>query len=230
LIRVQARSEGARSCRRGIGFARLLAASIALATTGPAMAGAAASTPVAQSALATPAVTRVATWIRTSADNAGLAFIIVDKRSARVFAFAADGALRGTAPALLGAPRGDINPPGIGDRPLAAIGPQDRITAAGRYVAQLGNDLGKADILWVDYAAGLSLHRVIAGRPADQRRRRLMSPAVDDNRISYGCINVPAEFFDAVVVPLFRATTGIVYVLPEDRPLEAVFPLAATKG
>jgi hypothetical protein len=31
-------------------------------------------------------------------------------------------------------------------------------------------------------------------------------------------------------VPLFRATTGIVYVLPEHKPLEAVFPLAATKG
>ena len=199
-------------------------------TTGLAKTAPAPSTSIPQPPVAIPAVTRVANWVKTSADNAGLAFIIVDKRSARVFAFAADGTLLGTAPALLGAARGDVNPPGIGDRPLAAIGPHDRITAAGRYVAQLGNDLGKADILWVDYSAGLSLHRVIAGRPSDQRRRRLMSPAVDDNRISYGCINVPAEFFDTVVVPLFRATTGIVYVLPEDKPLEAVFPLAAAEG
>jgi hypothetical protein len=170
-------------------------------------------------------VERLVAAVLASGDNGGLGFIIIDKRQARVFAFDRAGGRRGTAPALLGAARGDINPPGIGDRPLSAIGPQDRITAAGRYVAQLGNDLGKADILWVDYAAGLSLHRVIAGRPADQRLRRLLSPAIDDNRISYGCINVPAAFFDKVVTPLFRAVTGIVYVLPEDKPIEAVFPI-----
>ena len=169
-------------------------------------------------------VVRIARWIMASGDNEGTSFIIVDKRNARVFGFAGDGGLRGTAPALLGLARGDVNPPGIGDRPLSAIGPQDRITAAGRYVAVLGNDLGKADILWVDYPSGLSLHRVIRGKPTDERRRRLMSPSPDDNRISYGCINVPADFFDRVVKPLFHAASGIVYVLPETKTLQEVFP------
>ena len=171
----------------------------------------------------------MADWVIASGDNAGKSFVIVDKRNARVFGFAGDGRLRGTAPALLGLARGDVNPPGIGDRPLSTIGPRDRITAAGRFVAMLGNDLGKADILWVDYASGLSLHRVIRGKPADERRRRLMSPTPDDNRISYGCINVPADFFDDVVRPLFIATTGIVYVLPETRTLQEVFPLDASR-
>jgi hypothetical protein len=44
-----------------------------------------------------------------------------------------------------------------------------------------------------------------------------------DNRISYGCINVPAKFYDAVVVPAFTGTVGIVYILPETKPLKAAF-------
>ena len=99
-------------------------------------------------AAASAEVMRMAQWIMASGDSGGKSFIIVDKSNARVFGFAGDGGLRGTAPALLGLARGDVDPPGIGDRPLSAIGPQDRITAAGRYVAVLGNDLGKADILW----------------------------------------------------------------------------------
>lgn len=175
-------------------------------------------------AAASPDVLRMAEWVLARQDNGGLAFVIVDKRNAAVFAFDAAGTLRGSAPALLGLARGDVNPPGIGDRPLSAIGPEDRITAAGRFVARLGNDLGKADILWVDYAAGLSLHRVVLGKPADQRLRRLASPTIVDNRISYGCVNVPADFFDTVVRPLFIATTGIVYILPEIRSMDDVFP------
>ncbi len=174
-------------------------------------------------------VTQIVRWVLASGDNAGMPFIIVDKRNARVFGFAGDGDLRGTASALLGLARGDVDTPGIGDRPLSAIGPQDRITAAGRYVAVLGNDMGKANILWVDYESGLSLHRVISGKPTDQRHRRLMSPSPDDNRISYGCINVPADFFDRVVNPLFHETSGIVYVLPETKALHDVFPKAVAQ-
>ncbi|PZN94777.1 MAG: L,D-transpeptidase [Alphaproteobacteria bacterium] len=198
----------------------------------PAGADPVASTPVPATAAApstttatpSPDVVTIADRVRTAGDNAGQAYVIIDKRNARAFAYAADGSLRGTAPVLLGLARGDINPPGIGERPLSAIGPADRVTAAGRYVAQLGNDLGKNDILWVDYAASLSLHRVITGKPSDQRQRRLMSPSPDDNRISYGCINVPADFFDRVVRPLFLGTVGIVYILPEQRDLRDVFP------
>lgn len=180
-------------------------------------------------AAASSKVVQMAEWVVARQDNVGLPFVIVDKNNARVFAFAGNGLLRGSAAALLGLARGDVNPPGIGDRPLSAIGPQDRITAAGRFVAMLGNDLGKADILWVDYPSGLSLHRVVLGKPSDQRLRRLMSPGISDNRISYGCINVPADFFDATIRPLFLATTGIVYVMPEILNMQDVFPLALVK-
>ncbi|MBV5276836.1 hypothetical protein JZU56_03175, partial [bacterium] len=52
---------------------------------------------------------------------------------------------------------------------------------------------------------------------------RLATATPLDNRISYGCINVPAAFFKQVVHPMFAGTSGIVYVLPETRPVMAFF-------
>ncbi|MDO8456481.1 MAG: hypothetical protein Q7T07_06175, partial [Burkholderiaceae bacterium] len=49
------------------------------------------------------------------------------------------------------------------------------------------------------------------------------TPTPLDNRISYGCINVPAEFFKSVVNPAFKGTNGVVYVLPETRSPRQVF-------
>ena len=126
---------------------------------------------------------------------------------------------------LLGGGRGDTSPPGIGQRRLRDIAQAERITPAGRFIAGLGNDLGEADILWVDYDSALSLHRVIPGKPEDQRLRRLATASIDDNRISYGCINAPVAFFEGVILPLFNQTNGIVYILPEMKPLTEVFAL-----
>jgi hypothetical protein len=127
----------------------------------------------------------------------------------------------------MGLGRGDVSPAGIGQRRLADITPAERITPAGRFIASLGNDLGEADILWVDYDNAISLHRVISGNRKDRRLERLASASVDDNRISYGCINVPPKFFEGVILPLFNRTNGIVYILPEARPLSDVFHLPA---
>lgn len=163
-----------------------------------------------------------ANWVTTSHDNRGLPFIVIDKVNAKVLAFDGKGSLRGASPALLGLARSDASVPGIGHRKLATITPAERTTPAGRFQASLGNDFDQ-DILWVDYDAALSLHRVIAGRPQDHRAARLASASPDDNRISYGCINVPAKFYDDVVKPLFTETVGIVYILPETKPLRSVF-------
>lgn len=177
--------------------------------------------------VASPGSQEIANWVVASRDNRGLPFIVVDKIGAKVFVFDAKGEILGAAAALLGMARGDDSVPGIGQRKLATIRPAERTTPAGRFEAALGNDLDQ-DILWVDYDAALSLHRVIVGNPKDRRHARLASPTPSDNRISYGCINVPAHFYDAIVAPAFRGTVGIVYILPETRPLEAVFAIRGT--
>ena len=163
-------------------------------------------------------------WVIASGDSRGLPFVIVDKMNAEVLVFYPDGRLRGAAPALLGLAIGDDSVPGIGQRKLSSITLKERTTPAGRFVASLGNDLGKKNILWVDYDAALSLHRVITTK---SREHRLATASILDNRISYGCINVPAKFFDTVVEPSFTGTRGIVYILPETRSIQAVFPAYA---
>ncbi|KQN31257.1 hypothetical protein ASF00_00010 [Sphingomonas sp. Leaf34] len=169
-----------------------------------------------------------ANWVTASHDNHALPFVVIDKVNAKVFAFDGAGILRGAAPALLGMARGDDSVPGIGQRKLATITPAERTTPAGRFEASLGRDF-EQDILWIDYDAALSLHRVIVGRRIDNRAGRLASPTPSDNRISYGCVNVPPGFYDGVVKPLFTGTVGIVYILPETKPLRTVFavPVAA---
>jgi hypothetical protein len=170
-------------------------------------------------------VKRMADWVVDSGDNRGLPFVIVDKIDAKVFVFDGDGRLRGTAPVLLGLARGDDSIPGIGDRQLSDIRPEERTTPAGRFVAMLGYNFDKKDVLWVDYDNAISLHRVVTNQPTERRLQRLATPTPLDNRISYGCINVPAKFYNNVVSPAFTGTNGIVYVLPETRLKSEIFAL-----
>jgi hypothetical protein len=166
---------------------------------------------------------QMADWIIDSGDNHNMPFIIVDKINARVFVFIADGRLSSAAPALLGLASGDDAVPGIGTRLLANILPGERTTPAGRFVAALGHNLQGHEILWVDYDNAISLHPVITTNPAEHRAQRLATATPLDNRISYGCINVPAKFFEKVVHPAFTGTNGIVYVLPETRSTQQTF-------
>ena len=169
-----------------------------------------------------PDVETLLAWVKTSHDNRALPFLIVDKINAKVIVFDSNGNLRGAAAALLGLRKGDDSVPGIGQRRLATIKPAERTTPAGRFQASLGHDMHQ-DILWVDYDSALSLHRIIVGNPKDRRAARLASATALDNRISFGCINVSAEFYDNVVAPMFKGTVGIVYILPETRPMRTVF-------
>jgi hypothetical protein len=171
----------------------------------------------------------IAAWVVAEHDAHGLPFLIVDKRRATVSAFDAAGRLLASAPALLGLARGDDSVPGIGERKIADIRPFERTTPAGRFNAELGSNAGGEDILWVDYDAAVSMHRVRPVKASERRLVRLASPTPDDNRISYGCINVPPAFYDGFIQPLFEPRNGIVYVLPDTKPLAAVFPAAVTR-
>jgi hypothetical protein len=167
---------------------------------------------------------RLAQWVLSTADNGSMPFVVLDKLEAHIFVFTAHGRLLGSAPVLLGYARGDHTVPGIGDRPLALIRPEERTTPAGRFLSEPGRNHVGEEVVWVDYDAAVSMHRVRLGNPAERRAERLASPTVADNRISYGCINLPVEFFERVVWPTLRDRHGVVYVLPEMSTLEEAFP------
>lgn len=168
---------------------------------------------------------QVADWIVDSRDNRRMPFAIIDKTWARIYVFNEDGLLRGAAYVLLGSAYGDYSVPGIGNRKLSSIRPEERTTPAGRFVASLGRNLSGEDILWVDYDAAISLHRVITNNPGEHRLQRLATTTLYDKRISYGCINVSANFFDKVVRRVFSGTNGIVYVLPDTKLLRDFFAM-----
>lgn len=171
---------------------------------------------------------QIADWAVRSGDAAGRPFVLVDKLESRVFVFDARGRLRGASAALLGLARGDESVAGIGSRVMSSILPHERTTPAGRFEATLEPNLHGDEILWVDYDAAIALHRVVE-LPRERRLQRLASKLPAERRITYGCINVPPEFFDKVVVPEFRGTPGVVYVLPERRALSEVFQLDRTR-
>lgn len=172
-------------------------------------------------------VTSVAAWAVRAADNGDRPFAIVDKRRARVYVFAATGRLLGTSPVLLGYAAGDLSVPGIGSKSIEAIKPQERTTPAGRFESAPGHNALGNDVVWVDYDAAVSMHRVRPTNPKERRLERLATPTAADNRISWGCINVPVAFFDRTVWPNLGQGRAVVYVLPEQHALTAFFPAAA---
>lgn len=178
-----------------------------------------------------PLVRELADWAVASGDNAGLPFAVIDKASASVFVFGSYGTLLGAEPALIGEAVGDDSVPGIGDRPLSKIRPHERTTPAGRFVGGFGPALGQEkETLWVDYGTAISLHPVVTTNRKERRVKRLNSPTPADNRITYGCINVSAAFYDSVIRNAFGMSKGVFYILPEEKPLDEVLPAFAVQA
>jgi hypothetical protein len=168
-------------------------------------------------------VVELAGWVVATRDNLGHPFAIIDKSAAQIFVFGADGRLRGAAPGLLGSAIGDHTVPGIVERELRDIPAADRTTPAGRFIAGFGPSIGAGRTLWIDYDSAVSIHPIPNGLPAERRAERLASPTPDDNRITHGCINVSAAFFENVVSPTFQSG-GVFYVLPDTTSLADTFP------
>lgn len=178
------------------------------------------------------AVVKLLHWVELSSDNNGLPFIIIDKLGARIFVFNADAQLLGTAPALIGAARGDDSAPGVGTQRLGKIPVEQRTTPAGRFIARFGPAKGHPPVLWVDYGDAISLHPVVTSNRKERRLQRIKSADADEHRISFGCINVPASFYARIVKPQFKSknSSGVVYILPDTKPLAEVFPEIVAQG
>ena len=173
---------------------------------------------------AAPDAQRLVEWVQRSGDAQGRPFAVVDKRNAKLYVFDADGRLAGSTVALLGATPGDHTVPGVSERVQAgAIRPEDRTTPAGRFEAQPGRNLEGEHVVWVDYASAFAIHRVRPGKTWKMRADRLATDSAADNRVSWGCVVVPVEFYEQVVAPVLGSTRSVVYVLPETRPARELF-------
>lgn len=161
-------------------------------------------------------------WVLDHRDHQGRPFAIVDKKEARIFVFDAQARLAGVTPALLGLAPGDHAIPGVGRKKLSDILPFERTTPAGRFASEPGRNLNGEAVVWIDYDAGLAIHRLRPVAASQRRPERLGSVTPDDNRISLGCVIVSVDFYQHIIAPTLGAQPGVVYVLPETLPVEAM--------
>jgi hypothetical protein len=164
-----------------------------------------------------------ANWVLESGDHQGQPFAIVDKRDARIYVFEPQGRVLGVSPVLIGLAPGDWSAPDIAQRSPSSLLPTERTTPAGRFNTEPGhNDKGE-DIVWVDYEASLAIHRLRPAPASERRAERLSSQDAAEHRISFGCVVVPVEFYERIVAASLGKRRGVVYVLPEARPVREMF-------
>jgi hypothetical protein len=178
----------------------------------------------------TPDAHTLRQWALATGDHQHQPFAVVDKRSARIFVFDGEGRLIGAAPALLGQALGDHSVGSVSDAELAQLPLADRTTPAGRFATQPGRNLQGEAIVWFDYQAALAIHRVRPDSSQAQRLHSLASVTPADNRASLGCVVVAPAFYDAVLEPTLGRQRGVVYVLPENQPVQAVFGKAVVRA
>ena len=172
---------------------------------------------------AAPEVVHVANWVSYTRNNKKKPFVVIDKKNARLYVFEPDGKLKSHAPVLLGKAAGDDSAPGIGNKPLSQIKEEEKTTPAGRFLARKGRNTHGEDIIWIDYNAAVSMHRMRKVSEAERRADRMATPEADDNRISNGCVNVPPQFYNKVLNPTVTRYGAVVYVLPETRTPQQQF-------
>lgn len=162
-------------------------------------------------------------WVLATQDNQDKSFAIVDKKNAQIMVFESRGQFLGASTALLGLSPGDTDVSDIAHRQPTSLGTTERSTPAGRFLTEHGRNLNGEAVVWLDYAAKLAIHRLRPAPAHERRAERLASATPDDNRVSLGCVIVPESFYDTVISPAFGRSRGVVYVLPETRPVQHMF-------
>lgn len=215
------------SARGLLGLAALMSALTLSAA--PASARGVASAPASADPAATakgltaPAA-ELLSWIAHTGNNAGAPYVVVDKREARVWVFDAQHRPLGSTAALLGLALGDQEVADIRQRDVTRLAKDARITPAGRFATEPGLNIQGEDVVWLDYAAGLAMHRVRPGLAQASRLKRLAEQVASAQRVSMGCVVLPVAFYEGVIRPLLGRQAGVVYVLPEHGALQAWLP------
>ena len=155
-------------------------------------------------------------------------YIVIDKPSAEMYVFNSSNELITSLPVLLGKDKGEepnradtsspiashaTTPAGkyqLGKIGITDIGRPDSITYQGRIISLLGSD-------------NLALHRTYPGEYVE-RTKALNTSTVEDNRKSWGCINISPENFDKYIKPYFNKGNQNLFITP-DNPSLSISPI-----
>jgi hypothetical protein len=154
---------------------------------------------------------------------------IVDKQMGLTYVIDANGVLAGKSASLTGKTKGDVRSEAAKKTAnVESIAEKDKVTEAGMFDASVKNvpHYGNVITLQIFDNYSIAMHPTYLGAPAEQRQARLESATPEDNRISFGCINVPNEFMQNVVfkvIPKGVKSFPIV-VIPESKSIQEFFP------
>lgn len=168
-------------------------------------------------------VMHLANWVSHTRNNKKKAFVLIDKKQAQLYVFDPAGKLKSRTPILLGKAVGDDSAPGVGNKPISQLKEEEKTTPAGKFLAAPGKNTSGEDIIWIDYNAAVSMHRLRKVSAAERRAERMATPDSSDNRISNGCVNVPHAFYNGVLKPAVMKQGAYVYVLPETKTAQQLF-------
>jgi N12 class adenine-specific DNA methylase len=166
-------------------------------------------------------VVKTANWVVQAGNNEGKPFVIADKRNGALFTFDKTGTLDSKTPALFGKEIGDIANPNAAMEDASA-----KVTPSGRFYGEVVADeeYGKTvDFYSSNKDWNIAIHKVYLGDPSERRATRLTSESATDNRISYGCINLPESGMKSLLRNFKDTQGGYVYVLPETPKGRAAF-------
>ncbi len=153
----------------------------------------------------------VNSWIRQTHDNNGQRYVIADKAAGTIHIMDAAGNELATAPALYGKRTGDGM--SLGETPAGVFMLHNQ-SAPHSY----GGDLQQ--FATAPNGDIYAVHRVLTNNNQN-RQGRLDTPTAADNRVSLGCINIPADIYNQYLNKGFQ---GKLYVLPDQKKLSEVFP------
>lgn len=136
-------------------------------------------------------------------DHFGRPFVVADKRAGAIYIVSPEGQILEDSPALYGKHQGD--------EAVAGQTPAGVFVLQRHFTDEVGYG-GDVMFFWSENGDDYALHRTYTRNPHERREHRLTTLSALDNRISNGCINVPAAFYDRAIVPLHGAR---LFVLPE---------------
>jgi 5'-deoxynucleotidase YfbR-like HD superfamily hydrolase len=150
-------------------------------------------------------------------------YVIVDKPSATLFIIGADKKLIGQMPVLLGQTKGET--PNMSDAEsdtavqattpsgkytlLRLAGEEDLITYKGKVFSLCGSD-------------ALALH-ITYPPEKEKRTEALNTPTPEDNRMSWGCINISEEMWGKYIEGNIEARGAYMFITP-DNPIMSLNP------
>lgn len=164
-------------------------------------------------------------------------FIIVDKNNGISYLFK-DGKLVSKTSTLTGAMKADLPNKftNIQDPDWDKAPTEGKITQAGEFNGGVKVGVGYPIVVemkrwqlpsgkWV----AQSMHQTYLGDAVENRPGRLASATPEDNRITWGCVNAPAEWMNEHIAPMLGENITVAVLPHNNALLDSLFPGAATQ-